>query len=170
LAVVLLGGLQVVVGVGDLVTGGAVADFEQYGRFVGGVDELCGDAGVGGEAVAVVGVECVTVITEYEGGVAAEDVDEFVLVAVVVFEGGDGAGGEFGEVDAEVGQAEVVAELAFFATGDLLGEGFRVMGGFFRQWNGGGGLGFVSAGFGVHGVSGLQWVSMVLRNCCWSRL
>lgn len=104
-------GFEVVFGVIHGVAVGAVADFEVAQRGGATVDQLVGGA-AGFEATAIASFDAVLLVAQAQGGCAFEDVDELVLAVVVVEQGGDGAGGQFGEVDAEVGEAEMVAQLA----------------------------------------------------------
>ena len=104
-------GFEVVFGVVHRIAVGAVADFEVTQRNGAAVDQLVGGA-AGFEAAAVACFQAVLVIAQAQGGGAFEDVDELVLAVVAVEQGRDGAGGQFGEVDADVGEAEMVAQLA----------------------------------------------------------
>ena len=65
-----------------------------------------------------------------QGWVAFQDIDKFVLCGVGMAQGRDSARRELGQIDAEVGQSEQVAQRTLLAAFHLGGEGLRVVGGF----------------------------------------
>ena len=96
-------------------------------------------AGAGLEAGAHAGPQRGLARVGDQRGLAGEDVDELVLPGMGVAQGGIGAGRQRGQVDAEIGQPEQIAERPLHAPGHPRGEGFRVVGWFGARRRGIGG-------------------------------
>src|SRR5579862_5182346 len=89
---------------------GALADHQQTHLGVGVVEEAVGDAGAGGKSHRVAGPQPIQTAVQPDVGRAFEHVDELLLGALGVRERGAAAGRQALVVDAEPGQAEVLAE------------------------------------------------------------
>lgn len=114
-AIVALRQGQIVIGIDHRIPRGAVADLQIGHRRRRLVDELVPHAAVGRKAHAIAGGHLNALLTVDQGGGAAEDVNKFILLGVMVLEGRNGPRRQCGQVDAEVAEAEVIPQLAFAA-------------------------------------------------------
>src|SRR5690606_15144552 len=119
---------EVVIGVFDLVLLLAVADLEVAGRAIAAIDELVAVARAGREARAHAGGQHLLALVRAQHQLPLEHVDQLVLVAVVVAHGRLLARRQGGEVDADAGEAERVAERALLARQDAGPERLRIAG------------------------------------------
>ena len=117
-------GVQVDVGIGDLVVAAAVADDQEQDVGVRPIDEAVRVARSGGEAGAHAGPELLRAGIGLQHHLALQHVDELVLAAVCVTVGGLPARNDAREVHAEVLQPGVVAEPAVVAV--LVGRAQRL--------------------------------------------
>ena len=101
---------EIVIGVGHPVAGGAVAHLQIDHLIVRLVDEPMGVARAGREARAHAGCEEGGAGVRVQGGMAGNDVDEFILLGVGMPQGRHRTGLEHHPVHAEVTEAEDLPE------------------------------------------------------------
>jgi hypothetical protein len=105
---------DVVMGVGDLVAGGAISDFEKTRWRVALIGEVMGLAALG-EADAHARRHDMGFSAQMQGYLTLNHIDELVLGLVGVMQRRHRAGLQRCEIDAKIGQPEMITEHALFA-------------------------------------------------------
>jgi hypothetical protein len=109
--------LQVVVRVGTLISGAAVADLKINNVLRAAVDQVVGVAGPCPKTSAHARLQDGFPLVRNQGGPPLKDINELVLSGVGMAQGRDRSRREPREVDAEIAQPERLAERTLLASG-----------------------------------------------------
>lgn len=118
--------LQIILGVASLITRDTIPDLKIKNICIRSIDELM-RVSLGRKPCTIAGLQDNLRRLRHQGRGTFKDIDEFILFAMAMKQGGFSAWRQAGQINTEIVDAENIAKLTLFPPTHAAEKGFRVV-------------------------------------------